>query len=399
MTNILKQTKSLCPTCLTEIDATVVEENNNVYMIKECMQHGKFKALVEKDVEFYKKTMNKYSLNKKHRIINEFLIPFTHKCNQNCNFCWVPERNREDFTLNNLKKIISNSDYKMLRICGGEPTLRKDLLEFIRFIKKNKKFSVLTTNGIALTNLGYVKKLKEAGLNLVCLSFNSFSDVAYKKLNGRKLLQIKLKALENLKKVGINTSISVMVVKGLNDKELKKIFDYCIENNSFIKELRIRSYAPFGRYIKSQTFFVSEMIVAFSKILNIDKKAFLKVIDKKEHKPCYFSALLVSYKEDNKYTWLLIKKIVKHQKIIFKIRTFIEILLRYKINKFLRLITNKINGKNNLVLFLEFRTWPNKHNFDFIDMERCNTHQLCMRGERISACYAAILNNENLLEI
>jgi len=330
MTNILKQTKSLCPTCLTEIDATVVEENNNVYMIKECAQHGKFKALVEKDVEFYKSTLHEH-VGKKTKL----LIPFTHKCNLNCNFCWLPQKDREDFSLEYLKKEISDSDCNDIRICGGEPTVRNDLPELVSFIRKNGKHSILVTNGLKFSDLDYAKKLKNAGLDAVCFSFNTFDDNVYKKFNGRKLLDIKLKALENLKKLDMLTTISVMIDKGVNDKELETIFDYCVKNNSFIKQLRIRSSSEFGKHRKSDTFFISDMITVFSKILKIDREEFLKIIDRNKYPHCSFSGYIIYFRNGNE--WLLIDKI-SYKKIVSKIEIFIKLLLKFKFSVLLELI-------------------------------------------------------------
>lgn len=395
--HVLKEAKSICPVCFNEINAKVIEKNDKVYMVKECSKHGKFKGLIENDVEFYKKTMNEYPLRKKKRA--DLSIPFTHKCNLNCNFCWLPQRNRGDFSIEHLKKIISSSNCKEVKIGGGEPTLRDDLPHLIQFIKKCRKASVIMTNGLKLANLDYVKELKDAGLDRVCLSFNSFNDDIYKKLNGAKLLKLKLNVLENLKRVKIDTILSVMIVKGTNDKELKKIFDYCIENNSFIKELRIRRANPFGKFNESDTFFVSEMITIFSKILNIDKKQFIKIINRKENIPCFFSAQLISYKKDGYiYPWILFKK-MNYGRIINRTVVALKILSKFKINTLFRLLINEMNGENNLALGLEFRSWPNKYNIDLEDIEKkCRTYQLSKNGE-FPFCYSLILNNENIIEL
>jgi len=399
MIKVLKKTKSICPICLIETDAKIIEKNNKVYMVKECTEHGKFTALLEKSVEFYKKTMNKYPVGGKERIVN-LMIPFTHKCNLNCNFCWLPQRDREDFPIGFLKKIISNFDSDTVRISGGEPTLRDDLPEIIRFINKNKKLSLLMTNGLKFTDINYVKKLKDAGLCWVCFSFNSFRDDVYEKLNGKKLLKAKLKALDNIKKEGIPVTISVMIAKDINDKELKKILDYCLENNSFIKELRIRSVASVGRYVKMEGFFISEMITMFSKILNIDRKEFFKTIDKKRHMSCSFTGELISYKQRNSiHPLVLVKRTGRYKKqTIRKIIFTIRILSKFKIKTLFKLMMNKIKGRNNLILRLEFRSWPNKYNIDLEDIEKCPTYHLSKRGE-LPFCYSLILNNENAIEL
>ena len=48
-------TRSLCTSCLNLIDAKVVFQNDNVYLLKHCPTHGKEKVLVATDVEYYKR--------------------------------------------------------------------------------------------------------------------------------------------------------------------------------------------------------------------------------------------------------------------------------------------------------------------------------------------------------
>ena len=51
-------TTSLCSQCLNQIDAKVIFQNNNVYLLKTCTEHGSEKALIATDIEFYKKCRN-----------------------------------------------------------------------------------------------------------------------------------------------------------------------------------------------------------------------------------------------------------------------------------------------------------------------------------------------------
>ena len=51
-------TLSLCPECLRRIDAKVVFEDELVYMLKRCPEHGAEKVLIATDVEYYRNTRN-----------------------------------------------------------------------------------------------------------------------------------------------------------------------------------------------------------------------------------------------------------------------------------------------------------------------------------------------------
>jgi len=51
---VIRNTKSVCTTCIKKIDAEIVEENEKVYMLKECEEHGKFKILLSNYPKQYK---------------------------------------------------------------------------------------------------------------------------------------------------------------------------------------------------------------------------------------------------------------------------------------------------------------------------------------------------------
>mgnify|MGYP001619214441 CR=1 FL=1 len=51
----IRKTKSVCPKCLTKIDAEQVEIGNRLYLVKECKTHGIYKVLISKDPKNYKR--------------------------------------------------------------------------------------------------------------------------------------------------------------------------------------------------------------------------------------------------------------------------------------------------------------------------------------------------------
>ncbi len=55
MGDILGRTQSLCPVCLKKIDALKVKEDDTVYMVKECEDHGQFKTKIWKGSPRYER--------------------------------------------------------------------------------------------------------------------------------------------------------------------------------------------------------------------------------------------------------------------------------------------------------------------------------------------------------
>ena len=254
---LINKTKSICPKCVKEIDVEIIDNNNKVYMLKKCPKHGIFKVLLSKDADYYKKTSdfyfafdvrkNKELLPKKEEqeYYNLFL---TMNCNLNCPICHInaPNNDYKEPRLVWIKNQLKNFKNVKIGLFGGEPTLREDLVEIIQVVKESRNIPALHTNGVKISNYNYLKKLKEAGLVEIHLQFDGFDEKTYRTMRGRKLLNIKRKALENIKKLSIPTILQVALSRNLNENQIKPIFDYAIKND-FVKGILYKSYSHQGR--------------------------------------------------------------------------------------------------------------------------------------------------------
>ena len=243
---LLKEhTKSLCPLCYEKIDARVIEEDNKVFILKDCPEHGNSRGLLEKDVEFYKKFL---TTKKDDSNFNRCLmINVTHNCNLKCHLCYIPERDKEkDLSLDKIKEAIRKYPGKLIALSGGEPTLREDLPEIISYIKEVNKISIMATNGIKLADYDYARSLKEAGLFVLNFSCNGFTEDVFLAIENARLLDQKMKALENVKKLGIKTQFSFTIHEGVNDNQFDRALKYILDNQDFIYQLRTRVTAPIG---------------------------------------------------------------------------------------------------------------------------------------------------------
>lgn len=390
--NILKQKiSSLCSVCYKEIPAQIYEEDGKVYISKNCQKDGDFKFLIEKDALVYKKLMNKDYVQEKMPI-HDLMLSVTHSCNLNCPICCLPNRTIPDLALEDIKKVISNSKVRLIRLAGGEPTLREDLPEIIRYIRQEGKLSALVTNGLKLINKNYVKELKKAGLDFVCFSFNGFNDKIYNKINGRNLLKIKLEALKNIMKEKIDISLSVMLVRGINEKELRKIFHFCIKNSHFIYELRIRNTTAVGKYIDNDVFSISEILEQLSAILRIDKyKLFNKFFNEHNHSPCrlnmdFYSLLTIGDMYEK----------IKNPKIKKFILGWNLLLMAGFLNS-VRLLWKKMRRKK-INFLIRIRCRFDNYNIDLNEIQRCPSLHLLSDGkESLPLCQALVLNEKTVI--
>lgn len=393
---VLKEiTKSLCPECLQEINARIIEKNSQVFLEKACPQHGPFDVLIEKDAEFYKRIMNKdFRIEKVP--FRKLALPLTHKCNLNCNICYLPDRDKRDFSVEEMKSAVQNFDGKLIKLTGGEPTLSDNLPLFIENVYENKKDAGLVTNGVRLSDINYVRILKKSGLKNVALSFHGgFNDAIYEKISGRKMLNEKLRALRNLKSEGIGVTLSVTLIRGVNENELGSIYRYYVNNASFVKLLRIRSMSQVGKYIETKPFCLSEIIGLISEVSGFSKDELIEPFFDFKRDPgstCRFSLNLY-----DSFIYRIKKRKIDSSR--FKYLMYIsEGLFLFGLGKTAKMIINKLKGKSRLFdQGIEIRTWPDKYSIDLGEIQWCYTASLTQNGGLLPFCYSIIMNEKTVL--
>jgi uncharacterized radical SAM superfamily Fe-S cluster-containing enzyme len=255
------------------------------------------------------------------------------------------------------------------------------------------KLPNLITNGLRLANRSYVKELKKAGLRFVCFSFNSFSDKVYEKINGKPLLKIKLKALKNLMRENMNIILSVMLVRDINEKELRKIYRFYCRNSNF-SLLKIRTASFLGRYSDTQQqIYLSDIINMMSKIIGVNKKYLV------EHFLSFSDGFHLPCQLDIKPIPLLLKelKIKKMKKSLFgKIKISFILVSKFGFMGSLGVLTRNLKGKKSLKVGI--RVWPDKYRIDLEEIKKCpSSHLICKTGEIIPFCYALTINNKKVL--
>ena len=104
-------------------------------------------------------------------------LAVTYRCNNDCAHCYnARERNYPELTTEQWKKIIDDLwalGVPHIVFTGGEATLRDDLPELIRHAESNGQITGLNTNARRLTDMAYVQKLVEAGLDHVQITVES----------------------------------------------------------------------------------------------------------------------------------------------------------------------------------------------------------------------------------
>lgn len=251
-------TLSLCPECLKRVDAKIVFENENVYMLKRCPEHGASKVLIADDIEYYKNIRNynkpsemPYTFNTKthygcpydcglcpdheqHSCLT--IVEITDRCNLTCPTCYAgssPTYGRHR-TLEEVKKMLdivvaNEKEPDVVQISGGEPTLHPEFFEILDYAKTLPiRHLMINTNGIKIAkDFEFAKRLKSYSPDFeIYLQFDSFENTVLQQLRGADLNDIRMKALEHLNELNLSTTLVVTLQKGLNDHEAGKIIEF-----------------------------------------------------------------------------------------------------------------------------------------------------------------------------
>lgn len=242
---VLNKTKSLCPVCLKRINADVVLKDGRVMISKRCNAHGKFECFHAWDDPFLYEELLRLS-RRQDSFAKDAMLNVTSACNMKCSFCFssVIQTAYEP----KLQDIIATAGtWKNggILLFGGEPTLRKDLFKVIRQIKALGLNVSLLTNGLKLDKK-FVKRLKESGIDKVELQFDSLDDEVNVKMRKMKLLQRKLRAIENLSEAGIPFNLTVCIVKDCNELQIGKIISFVARRPENIATVMVSPISPEG---------------------------------------------------------------------------------------------------------------------------------------------------------
>jgi 7,8-dihydro-6-hydroxymethylpterin dimethyltransferase len=254
-------TLSLCPHCLKRVDAKIVFEEEQVFMLKNCPEHGFEKVRIATDVAYYKNIRN---YNKPSEIPLQFntkthygcpydcglcvdheqhgcltIVEVTDRCNLSCPTCYAMSsphygrhRSLEEIEAM-LDRIVANEGAPdVVQISGGEPTIHPEFFAILDIAKtKPIRHLMLNTNGIRIANdPGFAERLAGYMPDFeIYLQFDSFKPSALEQLRGKDLTEVRIKAIEKLNALNLSTTLVVTLQKGVNDDEIGAIIDYALK--------------------------------------------------------------------------------------------------------------------------------------------------------------------------
>ncbi|MGA8400320.1 MAG: radical SAM protein [Stellaceae bacterium] len=272
------QTTSLCEKCLSLVPAKIVQENDAIYYLKRCTEHGVQKTLVSSEAAYWKRCRDFLKPGdvplKFHTRIDKgcpydcglcpdheqhsclALIEINEHCNLTCPTCFAnssPARHTQR-SLAEIEAMLdllveSEGQPDLLQISGGEPTLHPQVLEIIRAARQRPiRHVMLNTNGIRIANdPDFVAALAETKRAFeVYLQFDALSAEALQTIRGADLRRVRERALAALDAAGISTTLVCVIRKGVNDREIGDVLRYA-QQHSCVRGVTFQPVQDAGR--------------------------------------------------------------------------------------------------------------------------------------------------------
>ncbi|MBO6109644.1 MAG: GTP 3',8-cyclase MoaA [Methanobrevibacter sp.] len=182
--------------------------------------------------------------DKYDRPILSLRITLTNRCNVNCIYCHHDgmRSSKNEMTPDEIYKICQIAKrigVRKIRLSGGEPLIRKDIVEIVSKINSIGFNDIsITTNGILLEK--YAKDLKEAGLDRVNVSLDTLNPETYEFITKKDYLEAAKKGILKSVEVGLYpVKINMVIMRDINEHEIKDMFNFCKDNNMVLQLIEL----------------------------------------------------------------------------------------------------------------------------------------------------------------
>src|SRR5215204_704227 len=171
------------------------------------------------------------------RTISYLRVSVTDRCDFRCVYCMAEEMNflpkKELLTLEELDRVCSafiRLGVRKLRLTGGEPLVRRDIITLFRSLGRHLGTGALdeltlTTNGSQLAR--YADELRACGVRRVNVSVDTLDPAKFTEITRWGRLDKVLEGLAAAKRAGLAVKINTVALKGVNEDEIDDLVAWC----------------------------------------------------------------------------------------------------------------------------------------------------------------------------
>jgi cyclic pyranopterin phosphate synthase len=175
-----------------------------------------------------------------NRPASNLRVSLTPACNLRCIYCHAegevsPEASLSAPEIAGIMQVAKEVGFRSVKFTGGEPLLRKDVLEIVRSVPDGLESS-MTTNGTFLADIA--PGLRESGLSRVNISLDSLDHETYRAITGMDCLDAVLEGIDAALATGLTpVKLNMVVLKGINEHEIDDFIRFVKGNRNLVLQL------------------------------------------------------------------------------------------------------------------------------------------------------------------
>ena len=219
------------------------------------------------------------------REVNYLRVSVTDRCDFRCTYCmsenmaFLPKKDILSLEeLETICKVFIKLGTKKIRLTGGEPLVRKGILNLIQNLGKKIGNGLdeltLTTNGSQLEK--YAEFLKENGINRVNVSLDHLDPNKFKEITRWGDLNKVLAGIEKAKNAGIKVKINTVALKHFNENNIVEMIEWCSSNECDMTLIEVMPMGDIGSENRFNQYLplseVKKTLYKSYKLINIPKK-------------------------------------------------------------------------------------------------------------------------------
>lgn len=180
-----------------------------------------------------------------NREINYVRLAVTDRCNLRCNYCMPAEginfvKNDKLFTideLSRLSEILVAQGVDKIRITGGEPFVRKDLMVLFRKLSSLKKLNDISVTTNATLIGPYIDELKELGVKNINVSMDAINRETFERITRRNQYDTVYNNMVRLITEGFNVRVNFIALEGQNTEDILPMLELTKHYNVSVRFL------------------------------------------------------------------------------------------------------------------------------------------------------------------
>jgi GTP 3',8-cyclase len=204
------------------------------------------------------------------RHISYLRVSVTDRCDFRCVYCMAEDMTflpkAEVLSLEELDRLCSafvRKGVKKLRLTGGEPLVRRNIMSLIRALGRHLDTGALneltlTTNGSQLAR--YADELRAAGVKRINVSLDTLDPEKFTAITRWGKLDQVLSGLDAAKRAGLEVKINAVALKGVNDNEFDRLIEWCGEQGFDLTLIEVMPMGDIGGEMRIDQYLPLSMV-------------------------------------------------------------------------------------------------------------------------------------------